>query len=1028
MASNDTRSSELSVDALEASGHPTAATTDGGKSRRLSWKVKSSFWSRAALGAMLTVPCLVAATGCAEEEPPAPPPQERALGRGFFALMCDRVGGLAIREDFTGESYARICRPNADGAYDDKINADLLPPITEPGVKGDGTVVSIQELEENRKRRLARVEALARHREELINAFEAIIPDKDIPLRGTSNRGIVTACTGDAGSGKLRQELLYMLSRQLDMLGKSDDLEVLVDTMGGFMQSVQKAEDARLATSRVMNRDGFQPAERSVGFLQYFLANPRLPELSDAFTHYVVPADQQAQARRGNAGAGAEALQDVLRAAGYELQTLDMGARLAPLVVGDDGTPDKNQSLSRPRTGPELIRYLLTQEHDDFQQKGKPTLVLTRDERGMPFVSKINGAFPRPFVDKDNDGLADIDKLGRFVALGQETVNPEAPSPFVAPQLRFKGTRDKLGRAVEGAAPIYDYQDINRTYLANLVADLRAVLEGLKKTGKPEIFLEQAGVLGALAGPKSPQPNESVTFKAPSSTGKGTTVTFKYKGHNVAESPLVDILHLGGHILSAPEVLDMVVLSERLIREKPEVAARFFAAVIKLLEIPPSDDFPVDDFLNMARIVEKGEQKIGIIEPLVKFQGTDFSKTMGEWFTSIVNQVAPSTKSYFNKEFIGAMNATVKAIDAMQVAHCKVFDPKTAKCTSYEMRDGAKVTAELVRLFLDDSRMPNLKDRRGHDYVIRADGKKQSPISLAMLAVDTGRRAVKAFDEAAKNNPDIAGLGDKLKISTKVTMEIFAGVEGEGESARFKNKAVPRILPILLDAVHAQVVANCAQAPAGQCKWASKDLPDMAARIIGGPLFPAVGEFQRLMVKDKILRQEVIQLVEYVLQDSEDHRALAAIADTLQVTKDELNLGPFVGLVSRIVADTDGKGGFGPTVIPALLRNAKQMMDLGRDDNGVEDCSRQMDPNRAVGHVIRNLFLPMGDGQRAPLQLISSALGDVNRFDPSNGGPIDANDVLSVSKEVEFGFLDRGSGLKRIVLMGKKLLGGASEN
>src|SRR5215813_773131 len=127
--------------------------------RRLGWLV--------GLGLLLSVGCSDTSGG---EERPA----RDTLGSQIFGVLCDRVGAQALREDLTGGSYENVCHGSAD-----KVDASRLPPAASGEV---------------RERAIAKIEALARHRNALIAALDVVFPDDKVVGRNLAAADPIASC------------------------------------------------------------------------------------------------------------------------------------------------------------------------------------------------------------------------------------------------------------------------------------------------------------------------------------------------------------------------------------------------------------------------------------------------------------------------------------------------------------------------------------------------------------------------------------------------------------------------------------------------------------------------------------------------------------------------------------------------------------------------------------------------------------------------------------------------------------------
>src|SRR5689334_22641158 len=95
-------------------------------------------------------------------------PPKATLGDDFYGVLCDRIGAGSLAEDITGASYHTVCHYSSTGKYEDKVDTSYLPPVMGP------------EQEKARALGIAKVEAMARRRSDLVKAFNAIFPDIEI--------------------------------------------------------------------------------------------------------------------------------------------------------------------------------------------------------------------------------------------------------------------------------------------------------------------------------------------------------------------------------------------------------------------------------------------------------------------------------------------------------------------------------------------------------------------------------------------------------------------------------------------------------------------------------------------------------------------------------------------------------------------------------------------------------------------------------------------------------------------------------
>lgn len=98
---------------------------------------------------------------------PRPYADRATLGQEVFAVLCDRLGSSALGEDLGGNSFKAVCHPDEQGSYVDTVDQSKLPPVS-----GAAAL--------HRRLAVAKVEALARHRADLIRALDVAFPDIEV--------------------------------------------------------------------------------------------------------------------------------------------------------------------------------------------------------------------------------------------------------------------------------------------------------------------------------------------------------------------------------------------------------------------------------------------------------------------------------------------------------------------------------------------------------------------------------------------------------------------------------------------------------------------------------------------------------------------------------------------------------------------------------------------------------------------------------------------------------------------------------
>jgi hypothetical protein len=575
-------------------------------------------WTRLALfGGSL------AGVGCASDFDTSrvtPPP--RTLGYELYTVVCDRVGAQALREDVTGTSFHFVCHPDAGGKYVDRVDATQLPPLT-PTTNVDGKPVTLAEQEANRVHNIARIEALARRRDDFAAAIDAAIPAAPIAR---------TACGGAGKPGAsnvaLQRELADTLGRLVDLYD-DDTIPTATRGFGATLDRIKADPDAQAALARLDARRGYRPLGNALGLARPVLAYPGLLDLiQTVVTPLVADSGQGTDTSR--------AFQSLSAALYQELRTSQADPPLAALKVATDPTLGGASVLSRPRTLLEGMREILTLQNAAFAT-GAPTFIVARDARGYASVPLVAGAMPSPFVDQTGpngvpDGLPDVDPLGQFLTNGAT-----APSPLFTPD-GVDGNRDATGRALSSSgAPIYGYVDTKQTFVASLVRDLRPLFAA-DASRQTEAMMNVAAAIPALAGTRDIEASSSKTY-APDPTaidrwtvghsasppyGLGTTpVGLSYRAFHPETSPIADLVYAAGQIASRQEIDDLLLVAEKLVREHPEALASFVGLALEIKAkadqhpeagLPAASTF-YDDLFHQLAIVA---QEPGLLEDILR--------------------------------------------------------------------------------------------------------------------------------------------------------------------------------------------------------------------------------------------------------------------------------------------------------------------------------------------------------------------------------------------------------------------------
>lgn len=503
------------------------------------------------VGAMGVV--AISLLGCSHEDSKPTRPERDGLGPELFGVLCDRVGAQALREDLSGASYQEVCHGQAM-----TVDASRLPPAPNSAVRAQA---------------VAKIEALARHRNALVAALNVVFPDDEVVGKQLDSADPASSC--DPVSGRARREQLRgLLGRILPTPDEKN--ETVPESSRALARSIEpllgdEGKAARDAMTHLAARRGYMPPEVSAGLLGTVLTAPSLRDALSATTR-LISHDSKPYDAPNTAGVGYATFSQFVTEAKRDLR--EPVEDQAPLTISYDAGTDR-AVLSRPRTLLELGREILLTEHPDFSN-GPPLLVARRDSRGMAVIAKKDGKLPALFVDADGDGLADLDERGRF------KVTDEAKRPA-----------DPFVGAVR--SPAYEYIDARATAASALLRHLSPLSD--PDGGKESLVSAFEALLLPL---------------------------LREEGRDV----LLDLVHAGGQISADPATDELLALSGKLFADEPQLMARVLGDLLDakaILDAHPEAKLPdgstlVDDLVNA--LVKIGQEP-GLLEDVLAAMGDD---------------------------------------------------------------------------------------------------------------------------------------------------------------------------------------------------------------------------------------------------------------------------------------------------------------------------------------------------------------------------------------------------------------------
>ena len=280
--------------------------------------------------------------------------------------------------------------------------------------------------------------------------------------------------------------------------------------------------------ARLSPRTGYRSSADIVAAVRPMLKYDRMDQLSQELLGFV-----------GEGGAAHDAFVELLKVA-----TLEMAE---PAEVITDGAAD-NTTLH-------VTTQLLFTENDAFKTPSEPN---------------------KYFVRRDNKGVA---RLADGVA-----PQPGMPTPFLV-----SGRQDRAGivRSPEGFAALgnggapqvlYQYGNANRTLLAALMRDQKALLERKdpnKQSPVEKLLRGLRPVLGA-----NTMRSEVFQIRSPNGNDPGTSGRLAFQGPEVEKGPLLDLVQGLTNILRYPETDRLLaVVQELLDKHESEASGPVYAGL-----------------------------------------------------------------------------------------------------------------------------------------------------------------------------------------------------------------------------------------------------------------------------------------------------------------------------------------------------------------------------------------------------------------------------------------------------------------
>lgn len=341
-----------------------------------------------------------------------------------------------------------------------------------PGLAIYGDVENYMAQSENGARKVAALHApcslcnqpIAVHRDRIILAVNNIFEAKDTSARTVSTRD----------SGNNQEQLIKTLYNLID----DGTLPQLSDSLGLFLQEIGGDPGISRALTDFLNTRTGTNFHNIVELLRKMLKNPKSDEVCRTVARLV----------QNNP----DLLKNVFRLLSDALVSI----------------PETQETCT--------MMDFLSKEVSDKNDLGDPAWLARLDANNNPKVRGQGSTMPAPFVDKNDDGICDVDGQGRPVdadghvlqipALAQEEYQDHNGNILIR--------RDNYGRAVTpNGELVFEYYDAKRTVLGLVLYNLRPVLQ--------QHILRDLYLFGKIALlPKKPYADEQGNYEGYADDGE----------------------------------------------------------------------------------------------------------------------------------------------------------------------------------------------------------------------------------------------------------------------------------------------------------------------------------------------------------------------------------------------------------------------------------------------------------------------------------------------------------------------------
>ncbi|MDB4968604.1 MAG: hypothetical protein JWN44_4293 [Myxococcales bacterium] len=376
---------------------------------------------------------------------------------------------------------------------------------------------------------------------------ENAAPPSDAPIKLSTivQQKAELVTTVDNVAPKDFLDTLENFLEQLRPLADDGTMEHAIASLGDLLGTMAADPDFSPALARLATRVGYRPTKTAAGLVRTIVNYPNIDDFLGKTLGLIAPG-----------GTAETEWKQLLTAGSMALKNVQPVANPA----------DSERTLK-------LALNLMTSTHPDLATGAARPLV-ARDYRGLATAQTLNGKVQAPFVDKDNDGLADVDNMGHFVDASGNVL--AVPSPF--PELGPADTapRDAQGRALTaqgGTTTVYKYFDLDGTVFGGLAREGLKLMDPQKDT-----TLGLVWGASALLGPRKSQ-----TQIYMDSAG-GMIGSLNYNGFDTTQSAVLDLVHGFVQLFGDPSADSTFQATATLLNQYESPTARLIGAMLDAVD------------------------------------------------------------------------------------------------------------------------------------------------------------------------------------------------------------------------------------------------------------------------------------------------------------------------------------------------------------------------------------------------------------------------------------------------------------